>query len=382
MTMNAPVQTLFGSSAPMMALRSMLDACAASPASVLIQGETGSGKEVICRELHRRSDRASQPFVAINCAAIPAALLESELFGHRKGAFTGALSDRIGRLERADGGTLFLDEIGDMPLDLQVKLLRVLEERTVEPLGGGEVRQIDVRVVAATHRDLPAMVARGEFREDLYYRLNVIPLTIPALRERAADIPDFCAHFAKLHSQGKAPVSFTSRSLDVLKRYQWPGNVRELSNLMMRFSVLFPGRRIDLTQVPAAAMPEALAALVADCLPPLESAAAVAADVPAGPAEALEVDFMEAIEADLNAGRVEDLLRVSRGIRELPDQGIEARQILQDLETNFIRIALTQARGNVSKAATLLNLQRTTLIQKISRYNLGDTGYALCGCDS
>ena len=360
MTMNAPVQTLFGSSAPMMALRSMLDACAASPASVLIQGETGSGKEVICRELHRRSDRANQPFVAINCAAIPAALLESELFGHRKGAFTGALSDRIGRLERADGGTLFLDEIGDMPLDLQVKLLRVLEERTVEPLGGGEVRQIDVRVVAATHRDLQAMVARGEFREDLYYRLNVIPLTIPALRERAADIPAFCAHFAQLHSQGKAPVSFTSRSLDVLKRYRWPGNVRELSNLMMRFSVLFPGRRIDLTQVPAAAMPEALA---------------ISTVVP-------EVDFMEAVEADLNAGGVEDLLRVSRGIRELPDQGIEARQILQDLETNFIRIALTQARGNVSKAATLLNLQRTTLIQKISRYNLGDAGYALCGCDS
>lgn len=354
----------------MLELKAIISACASSSASVLIRGETGVGKEVVCRQLHALSDRASMPLVPINCAAIPGALLESELFGHRKGAFTGALNDRVGRIEMADGGTLFLDEIGDMPMELQVKLLRVLEERCIEPLGGGESRAVDIRVIAATHQNLAAMVERGEFREDLYYRLNVIPLHIPPLRERGTDIGLLCQHFTEVHAVEGKSISFTARSQHVLEQYSWPGNVREMSNLMMRFSVLFAGNRIDLAQVPKSALPESLASLTTEMLSHLDAHT-----------DADELDLMKWLEVDRGSAdaeldgqwtpqRAEELVALAQGKCELPSQGIETRQILQDLESNFIKVALTQAKGNVSKAAMLLNLQRTTLIQKIEKYNL------------
>ncbi|GAB5500253.1 MAG: hypothetical protein PsegKO_25640 [Pseudohongiellaceae bacterium] len=364
---------LLGECPAMLELKAMVAACAPSNASVLIRGETGVGKEVVCRQLHAMSDRAQQALVAINCGAIPGTLLESELFGHRKGAFTGALSDRIGRIEMAEGGTLFLDEIGDMPMDLQVKLLRVLEDRCVEPLGGGESRPVDIRVIAATHQNLAAMVERGEFREDLYYRLNVIPLTIPPLRDRGVDIATLCRHFTELHASNGNAISFTARSQHVLEQYVWPGNVREMSNLIMRFSVLFAGNRIDLAQVPQSAMPEALVRLTTDMLTPLDP----------GP-DVDELDLLKrlptettpaAVESapdsdDWTPQQAEELVALAQGRRDLPSQGIATKQILQDLESNFIKVALNQANGNVSKAAMLLKLQRTTLIQKIEKYNL------------
>lgn len=363
---------LIGECAPMRELKAMISACAASNASVMVYGETGVGKEVVCRQLHAKSDRADKPLVALNCAAIPGALLESELFGHRKGAFTGALSDRVGRIEMAHGGTLFLDEIGDMPLDLQVKLLRVLEERCIEPLGGGASRPVDIRVIAATHQNLQAMVERGEFREDLYYRLNVIPLHIPPLRERGSDIRALCDHFTELHAVDGKRISFTARSANVLEHYSWPGNVREMSNLIMRFSVLFAGNRIDLAQVPQSAMPDALARLTTEMIAHLD---------PGSDADELDLlkwldntsctsETVEQSECDWSPERAEELVALAQGKRVLPSQGIETKRILQDLESNFIRVALTQSNGNVSKAAGLLNLQRTTLIQKIEKYNL------------
>ena len=227
---------VFGASPSMVQLRMLIKACARSTASVLIQGETGSGKEVICRELHRLSPRCNMPLVALNCAAIPATLLESELFGYRKGAYTGAITDRKGRLELAHGGTLFLDEIGDMPLDLQAKLLRFLEDRVVEPLGGaGDGMVVDVRVIAATHKNLPDLVQARQFREDLFYRLNVVPLAVPPLRERGDELPVLCRHFAELHAGDAAPIAFTDLSLALLADYDWPGNVRELSNILGSF---------------------------------------------------------------------------------------------------------------------------------------------------
>ena len=252
-----------GNSEVMVQLRRLIDTCAKSEASVLILGDTGVGKELISRELHVKSSRSNGPLVPINCAAIPGALLESELFGFSKGSFTGAISDRVGRFALANGGTLFLDEIGDMPLELQSKLLRVLEQRVIEPIGGGEGKPIDVRIIAATHRDLPAMVKAGLFRQDLYFRLNVLPVTVPSVRQRKEAILPMCQFFSRIHARYSRSISFTERSADVLIAYDWPGNVREISNLMMRFSVLFAGEKIDLPSLSPELLPEGLAELIA-----------------------------------------------------------------------------------------------------------------------
>ncbi|MSR73896.1 MAG: sigma-54-dependent Fis family transcriptional regulator [Planctomycetes bacterium] len=218
---------------------------APSHATVLITGESGSGKEVIARSLHVYSSRRSGPWVVVNCAAIPDALLEAELFGSLKGAYTGATSDRVGRFEAANGGTLFLDEVGDLPLHLQPKLLRVLQERTVEPLGGGKPRLVDVRLVAATHKDLLAMVREGRFREDLYYRLNVIPLTMPALRERPEDILALGRHFlVRFSRENNRKMSFSQEAEERMLVHSWPGNVRELQNCVERAVVLAPTETI------------------------------------------------------------------------------------------------------------------------------------------
>jgi formate hydrogenlyase transcriptional activator len=209
---------------------------------VLILGETGTGKELVARAIHKLSGRSEKAFVKLNCAAIPLGLLESELFGHEKGAFTGAIAQKTGRFELADRGTLFLDEVGDIPLELQAKLLRVLQEQEFERLGSNRTHKVDVRLIAATHRDLPTMVKQGTFREDLYYRLKVFPIHVPALRQRAEDIPKLVSHFTTLYARrmNKRIEEIPSETMDALVRYRWPGNVRELQNFIERAVILSP----------------------------------------------------------------------------------------------------------------------------------------------
>ena len=228
------------------ALREVLrqvEVVAPTDSAVLITGETGTGKELIARAVHRASQRGDRTFVKLNCAAIPTGLLESELFGHEKGAFTGAVERRIGRFELADGGTLFLDEVGDIPQELQPKLLRVLQEQEFERLGSGKTIKVDVRLVAATHRNLAKMVAEGKFRSDLFYRLHVFPIPIPPLRDRSEDIPNLVRHFVKLFARrfGKKIEAIPRETMEALERYPWPGNVRELEHLIERAVILSPG---------------------------------------------------------------------------------------------------------------------------------------------
>jgi len=238
------LEGIIGRSTAMSALCKQVKVVAPTGSTVLILGETGTGKELIARAIHNLSPRRDHPFIKVNCAAIPAGLIESELFGHERGAFTGAVSRRIGRFEMADGGTLFLDEIGDIPLELQPKLLRVLQEQEFERIGSTQTTRVSVRIVAATSRDLPRMVAAREFRPDLYYRLNVFPLRVPALRERSEDIPLLVRHFVELYS-GRTSRRVTEvpvEAMEVLVRYHWPGNVRELQNVVERAVILSPGK--------------------------------------------------------------------------------------------------------------------------------------------
>ncbi|MBS3018401.1 Transcriptional regulatory protein ZraR [Comamonas sp. PE63] len=246
---------LISSSEAMRQVFKRIGLAADSDATVLILGETGTGKELVARALHRNSARASRPFVAVNCAAIPAELMESELFGHVKGAFTGAVNERMGRFREADGGTLFLDEIGDMPLSTQAKILRVLQEREVTPVGSNRVHSVNVRVVAATHQDLPTAVKQGRFREDLWYRLQVVPLWLPPLRERLGDVVLLAEHFLRLQG-GDSPKRLSAAAARLLLAHPWPGNVRELRNAMERAGLLSHGPVIEVEhiglQIPAA----------------------------------------------------------------------------------------------------------------------------------
>ncbi len=235
---------IIGRSAAINALCKHIKVVAPTGSTALILGETGAGKELIARAIHNLSPRRNRPFIKVNCAAIPAGLIESELFGHERGAFTGAVSRRIGRFEMANGGTLFLDEIGDIPVELQPKLLRVLQEQEFERIGSTQTTRVNVRIVAATSRELPRMVAAREFRPDLYYRLNVFPLRVPALRDRSDDIPMLVRHFVE-HYSGKANKQVTEvpvEAMEVLVRYHWPGNVRELQNVVERAVILSPGK--------------------------------------------------------------------------------------------------------------------------------------------
>lgn len=375
--------TIIGCSDEMIQLTKMLSLCADSDASILIQGESGSGKEVVTRELHRLSSRCNESFIGINCAAIPAQLLESELFGHKKGAFSGAIADRTGRFQLAHLGTLFLDEIGDMPLELQAKLLRVLEEREVVPLGASAGITIDVRIVAATHQDLEGMVTRGEFREDLYHRLNVIPILIPPLRQRRADIPELCLYFATKYSDTRS-ISFTPQTLELLSKYDWPGNVREVANLVKRLSVLSPSDIIDLYNIPDALLPKMLLEIrndfassvsshdhhvggetqkISQSVPPNDSTDGFEeeSELPQPPIPAETSSASSATE-------VERIIRLSQSINQIPDSGIETKNLLHEIEKNLIRTALDQSEGNVSQAAKLLKIGRTTLIQKLDKH--------------
>ena len=369
---------ILGSSTELTQLRGLIKQCAASDAPVLLRGESGTGKELVSRALHSQSARVSNPFVAINCGAIPDQLLESELFGHRRGAFTGATCDRKGRFELAHKGTLFLDEIGDMPSQLQVKFLRVLEEKVIQPLGGIAEIEVDVRIVAATHRDLEEMVSEGEFREDLLYRLNVLPIRIPPLNERKEDIPELLAHFAESFAVNNQKVNFTRRSLLFLQAYSWPGNVRELSNLVQRFSVLYPGKTIELSKIPEDFLSQELIHMTrfseGSALEEEFEGSSEAADgskdnhVIGNEPESndLQSEFNEKEGMDF-----EQIIELSNTITALPDAGLPTKDLLNNLESNLIRTALDQTDGNVSKASDLLQMGRTSLIQKINKYQLG-----------
>ena len=379
MAKKSPSKAFIGASAGAEAIRHLIERVASSTATVLITGESGTGKELVARALHDQSDRSGGNFVPINCATIPKDLLESELFGHRKGAFTGAMADRIGRFELAHGGTIFWDEIGDLSLDMQVKLLRVLQERTVDPVGGLKSVEVDVRVVAATHRDLEAEIEAGRFREDLYYRLNVLPLNTPALRQRTQDVPALLAHFAEHFAvKGQTPISFTADFIEALKDYAWPGNVRELSNLVDRFNTLFSGQLLSLATVPSSLLPKGLRTLqaqrvstpIADSLEivaplsakdMLQSANAEVMNPFANPAPPLTMDLHN---------EVEDIIMLAQGLPSLPPEGLSLKDRLADIERDLIVQALNRTDGNVSQTARLPNLQRTTLIEKLNKYDL------------
>ncbi|MFZ9759504.1 MAG: sigma-54 interaction domain-containing protein [Burkholderiaceae bacterium] len=387
------LDAIIGRSESILSLKRLIESVAQSDATVLVIGESGTGKELVARALHDHSQRAAKRFVPVNCGAIPKDLIESELFGHRKGAFTGAISDRMGRFELAQDGTLFLDEIGDLPLDMQVKLLRVLQERSVDPIGSNKPIDINVRVVAATHKDLEAEVQAGRFREDLYYRLNVLPVTTPPLRERPEDIAALCEHFAKVHANpNKLPVELSERLMEELLSYPWPGNIRELSNLMARFSALFPGKSICYTDIPTMMLPKGLRDRLAgdpagttvtvklpepspvqatsesgnSNIPVADTIAATdLADVGDAPSALPETPLGP---ADYNP--IEDLIALAQGTPLPAIDSIPLKQRIAELEKTLIEQALQQAEGNVSQTARILAIQRTTLIEKINKYNL------------
>ena len=359
---------IIGNSPPMRDIRKLIETIADSTATVMINGESGTGKELVAQALHHQSSRSDANFVPLNCAAIPKELMESELFGHRKGAFTGALADRVGRFELAHGGTLFLDEIGDLSLDMQVKLLRVLQERMVDPVGSSRAVEVDVRVIAATHRDLELEISEGRFREDLYYRLNVLPVTTPPLRERGDDIALLLKHYAEKFAHKGTPITFSPEFLSALKSYEWPGNVRELSNLVHRFSTLFAGQYLTLASIPVSMLPKGLQKLQ------LERAAEEPAPPSADVLQMFALDepgtVPDSIAKSDEPNHVEDIIMLAQGGPVLPPEGMSLKEKMAQIERAFIEQALDRSAGNVSKTARLLNLQRTTLIEKIDKYRL------------
>ncbi len=379
-------QNIIGQSIAIEELRTLIDMVGPSDSTVLILGDSGTGKELVARALHDSSTRANGPFIPVNCGAIPRDLLESELFGHRKGAFTGAISDRKGRFEMADQGTLFLDEIGDMPIDLQVKLLRVLQERQIDPVGSLLSVPINVRVIAATHKDIVGLIEKQRFREDLYYRLNVMPIEIRALSERRDDVPVLFDHFARQHAgDNKQPIRLHPSSMQLFLEYGWPGNVRELANLVDRYSSLYPGQEVDLCKVIPSMVPPGIRELsnwhesaskqrnvVADDGATAQmTASIVSAIMDSG--DCSEQEKMERFQDAELTHEVEQTILLAQGGGLFPEEGVQLKQHLLDIERNLIRHALSSAEGNVSKTARLLNLQRTTLIEKINKHGLADS---------
>jgi sigma-54 specific flagellar transcriptional regulator A len=371
-----------GASRAMRAVHRLIEQVAPFDSNVLILGESGTGKEMVARHIHELSGRDGHPFVPVNCGAIPADLLESELFGHEKGAFTGALSTRLGRFEFAEGGTLFLDEIGDMSLQMQVKLLRVLQERSFERVGSNKTMHCNVRIIAATHRDLDAAISAGRFREDLFYRLNVFPVQMPPLRERLEDLPILIEHLVQRQGQsGARNIRFDKDAMNCLARNPWPGNVRELANLLERLAILFPAQTIS-----AADLPEryrAGAPVARSSMPSLTRAAEAASFLMKSPAviepeepEELELgdeevcELVEAAEADgADApGGAPQLYELFEG--HLPRGGIDLKDHLSAIEIGLIRKALVEADGTVAEAARLLRIRRTTLVEKLRKYRL------------
>ena len=317
--------------------------------TVLIQGESGTGKELVAKAIHRHSPRKGNNFVPINCAAIPEDLLESELFGYAKGAFTGATNAKIGRIEYADGGSLFLDEIGDMKPLLQAKLLRVLQEREFEPVGGLKPIPVNVRVIAATHRNLEQMVEAGQFREDLYYRLSVIPVSIPPLRERNEDIPILIEHFIKNIGERrnkKVFAGFDLAAMQALREYPWKGNVRELENLIQHMAILHDSKEVRYVDLPEKYRNGG-------------SGQATSTETPMNPP--VDVSVPEQLMLFSNAATPEEIW---------DDDGIDFKGLVNDFETQLIVQALKVTQGNKKEAAKLLNLKRTTLLEKIKKKEL------------
>jgi DNA-binding NtrC family response regulator len=312
---------IIGKSAPIQNVIKFIEKIADTDSTVLVTGESGTGKELVAKSIHSHSSRSKKPFVPLNCAAIPKEILESELFGHEKGAFTGAISTRIGRFELANYGTLFLDEIGELAPSLQVKLLRVLQEREFERVGGIKTLRVDVRIIAATNRNLEKAVEDGTFREDLYYRLNVIPLRLPPLRKMREDIPLMVAHFITQMSRrkGKEAPTISSEAMHCLSSYNWPGNVRELENLVERMLILKEGEVVSPDDLP---------------------------------------------ERLVDKRQVQ---RVANAVQVLSRDGVDLNMMLDDIENNMIVQALELSKGVKSKAAGLLGLNRTTLIEKMKK---------------
>ncbi len=353
-----------GQSKPIRDIRQMIAKVAPRDISVLITGESGTGKEVVARCLHEHSSRCDGPFVPVNCGAIPSELLESELFGHEKGAFTGAISSRPGRFELANGGTLFLDEIGDMPLPMQVKLLRVIQERRFERVGGSKTLEVDVRIVAATHKNLEQMIEEEQFREDLYYRLNVFPIEMPALRDRLEDLPLLINNLCAQLDEGTS-LQFHPMALESLQRHPWPGNVRELANLIERLSIIHPGGVIGVSELPPKFRhldephPERYEQLV---LPDTGDMTADD-DVESG-AVTVNANLSTGVQPP-GAG----FQRQQEGI-QLPKEGIDLKGWLETQEQVLIRQALDACGQVVSKAARLLQIRRTTLVEKMRKYGI------------
>jgi transcriptional regulator with GAF, ATPase, and Fis domain len=327
---------IIGKSSALQEVFRILAKVAPSDSTVLITGESGTGKELLVRALHRNSTRTDKPFVPINCGAIPRELLESELFGHEKGAFTHAIRTKIGRFELAHGGTVFLDEIGEMDLSLQVKILRVLQEREFDRVGGAKTIKTDVRVVAATNRDLEEEVRRGAFREDLFYRLNVIPITLPPLRERGDDVLVLARHFLRHFCANRraCALGMAEEVLDILARYSWPGNVRELENFMERMSILCEGDHIALVDVPDKILRET----------------------------GVEVPKRTTAPADAGFRWPE--------LRDLREQNLGLKEFLDHVEERLLTEALGEVDGVKNKAAEVLGIKRTTLIEKLKKKNM------------
>ncbi|KTC67964.1 transcriptional regulator FleQ [Legionella birminghamensis] len=325
-------RSLVGNSESIRQVRKLIAQVANSEANVLILGESGTGKEVVARNIHALSERAGKPFIPINCGAIPAELLESELFGHEKGAFTGAITSRQGRFELANGGTLFLDEIGDMPLAMQVKLLRVLQERCFERVGSNKSIDVDVRILAATHRNLEQAIKEGKFREDLFYRLNVFPIDVPPLHARKDDLPLLINELvARIEGEGKPGVRLLPSALEVLEHYQWPGNVRELANLIERLSILYPNGIVDIADLPSR--------------------------------------FKAGTRSPGIIGSERETLLNIMGQEQGAD-GIDLKEHLEKTEVALISQALNESDWVVAHAANYLNMRRTTLVEKMRKYGL------------
>ena len=350
-----------GQSVAIKRVNRLIQQVAAWDSNVLILGESGTGKEVVARAIHDSSPRRLRPFVPINCGAIPGELLESELFGHEKGAFTGALNTRKGRFELAEGGTIFLDEIGDMNPLMQVKLLRVLQERVYERVGSCSSQHCNVRIIAATHRNLEERIAQGTFREDLYYRLNVVPVEMPPLRERLLDLPLLIATLgARTRANGGTVVQLLPETLAALQQYRWPGNVRELANLLERLAVQCAGEPAGVADLPPRYQPVGWVALAepaaSESLDPLAELKLLEGGPPVADA-ALSVE----VTAPAPLFKAECAL---------PSGGIDLRAYLENLERRLIGQALTSAGGTVAHAARLLGLRRTTLVEKLRKYDL------------
>ncbi len=314
---------IIGTSEAITRIFDLIQKVADTDSTVLLLGESGTGKELIARAIHFNSQRRQGPLIPVNCAAIPEELLESELFGHERGAFTHAVRTRIGRFEQANGGTIFLDEIADMSPGLQVKILRVLQDRAFERIGGTKTIRVDIRVIAATNQDLEALVRQGRFREDLFYRLNVIPIRVPPLRERVSDIPLLATHFLQefSHKKKKPLKRLSPAVLDLLLRYPWPGNVRELENLMERLVILSEGETVEVNDLP---------------------------------------ERFRASSPVMGAPEIADF----------PEHGVHLNDAVQDFERRLILKALEKSNWVKSRAAKLLHLNRTTLIEKMKKQNI------------